>query len=253
MNFNPEKNFYMTYQFFLCGFFIIYISGCSTKTPPPEPVGGLTPYKAGKKWYKPLSHSKEFIQRGKASWYGKKFHGRKTSNGEIYNMYAMTAAHKTLPFGTYVRVKNLNNKKKITVRINDRGPFVAERIIDLSFAAAKKIGIIGTGTAPVKIVALGTAVQSAEKESKRRSYIPADYHNGNFTFQVAAFKNRENAKRLKQKLDRSFENAHLVTYDNGEEIFYRVRVGRCSTLTQVIEFEKLLNQKGFTDPFVVAE
>ncbi len=97
--------------------------------------------KAGKKWY----------QEGVASWYGRKFHGRKTASGERYDMYGVSAAHKTLPFGTIVLVRNLNNGREVKVRINDRGPFVKGRIIDLSYGAAKKLGMIGDGIVPVKI------------------------------------------------------------------------------------------------------
>lgn len=97
------------------------------------------------------SHEWRSFQTGKASWYGGKFHGRKTASGERYNQHAMTAAHKKLPFGTYVRVTNLNNGRACVVRINDRGPFVAGRVIDLSAEAAKKIGVHSAGVAPVRL------------------------------------------------------------------------------------------------------
>lgn len=107
----------------------------------------------GKRYYV-LNSSSGFVQRGIASWYGKKFHGRKTSNGETYNMYAMTAAHKTLPIPTYVQVTNLDNGKQVVVRVNDRGPFHANRIIDLSYSAAKKLDIVGHGTGRVEVRAI---------------------------------------------------------------------------------------------------
>jgi hypothetical protein len=123
---------------------LCFISGCATSQPPPQkPAGYPKPYKVFGKWYQPLPDSKDFRQRGIASWYGKDFHGKKTSNGEIYDMYAMTAAHKTLPLGTYVRVHNLENNRKLEVRINDRGPFVRGRIIDLSYTAAKNLDSSG--------------------------------------------------------------------------------------------------------------
>ena len=117
----------------LIGAFFYLISGCTTTSnpPPKKPAGYPKPYKVFGKWYQPLPDSKGFRQRGIASWYGKDFHGKKTSNGETYDMYAMTAAHKTLPLGTYVRVHNLENNRTLEVRINDRGPFVRGRIIDL--------------------------------------------------------------------------------------------------------------------------
>ena len=204
-------------------------------------------------WYQPLYDAKDFVQVGKASWYGKKFHGRKTANGEIYDMHAISAAHKTLPIGTYVSVYNLNNNKKIVVRINDRGPFVRGRIIDLSYAAAKKIGIVGPGTAKVKIVALGVAGESEPKTDKRRTYVPVNYYAGNFTFQVGAFCDRQNAERFREKLSQQYKNAHITTYDDGDAIYYRVRLGECSNLEQAAEYEKYLNKNGFDDAFVVAE
>ena len=234
--------------------FLIY--GCASSTsrshpPPPSKPGYPKPYKVLGKWYQPLPHSEGFRQRGIASWYGRDFHGKKTSNGEIYNMYAMTAAHKTLPLGTYVQVYNRENSRSVVVRINDRGPFVRGRIIDLSYTAAKDIGIVGPGTARVEVVALGRPAASGS--SATATYIQEDYYSGNFTFQVGAFLNRENALRLKNKLDRTYKNAHIAEYDDGVHIFYRVRVGKVSSLQQAQEYESYLIQNGFPDAFVVAE
>jgi len=237
-------------------FFLFLFHGCATvKSPPVKPKTSPTfrPYKVMGKLYQPLYDAKDFVQVGKASWYGKKFHGRKTANGEIYDMYAISAAHKTLPIGTYVRVHNLLNNKKIVVRINDRGPFVRGRIIDLSYAAAKKIGIVKSGTAKVKIVALGVAGESEPKTDRRRTYVPVNYYAGNFTFQVGAFCDRQNAERFREKLAQQYKNAHITTYDGGDAIYYRVRLGKCSSLEQAAEYEKYLNDKGFNDAFIVAE
>ncbi len=233
--------------------FLVY-SGCSTrKTPsiPEHPEGYPKPYKVLGKWYQPLPHASEFIQIGTASWYGKKFHGRRTSNGEIYNMYAVSAAHKTLPLGTYVRVTNLRNKRQLDMRINDRGPFVDGRVIDLSYQAGQKLGIIGTGTAPVKIVALGRA--SSVKKAGKNTYIPEDYERGNFTIQIGAFSELKNAQRLKAKLSRVYRNAHITKYDNGRLILYRVRVGQCSTLQEARKLKNKLKRKGFHNAMIVAE
>lgn len=236
-----------------CGLLLFLNSGCSRVEPPPTPQGHPKPYKIGRNWYQPLPHAQGFSQNGKASWYGRKFHGRKTASGEIYNMYAMTAAHKTLPLGTYVRVHNLDNDRKVEVRINDRGPFVRGRIIDLSYSAAKKLGVVGPGTAPVEIVALGAVAQPEVPGSTRRSYTPTDYYRGNFTVQVGAFSDRSNAERLKRKLDRLYKNAHITTYNDGIETFFRVRVGKCSTLEQAEKYEATMIQNGFKDAFAVAE
>ena len=120
----------------------------------PRSTGGNKPYRVFKKMYYPLQESDNYNQRGIASWYGKKFHGKKTSNGETYDMYAMTAAHKTLPLPSYVRVRNLNNGHTVIVRVNDRGPFLENRLIDLSYAAAARLGIIGGGTGIVEVISL---------------------------------------------------------------------------------------------------
>ena len=251
------------------GLSLLFVQGCSTAVParaptkypqapaghyrPPDQAKHPKPYRVGKKWYQPLPHANNFRQRGIASWYGKKFHGRKTSSGEIYNMYAMTAAHKTLPLGTYVNVRHLNNQREIEVRINDRGPFIRGRVIDLSYTAAKKIGIIGTGTAPVEVVALGKAAPLTASKSVVRSYVPVDYSTGNFTIQVGAFSNRDNARRLQQQLGRKYKNAHVTTFFNGKETLYRVRVGRCSTLGQAEEYERIMIENGFKDAVIIAE
>ena len=230
--------------------------GCATDTstsepPPPGQPGQPKPYKVLGKWYQPLPHSEGFRQQGLASWYGRDFHGKKTSNGEIYNMYAMTAAHKTLPLGTYVRVKNLENNRSIEVRINDRGPFVRGRIIDLSYAAARKVGIVGPGTARVEVIALGQRTTASGGSTS--TYTAGDYHSGNFTFQVGAFVSRENAEKQRRQLARRYKNAHIAIYDRGDKVFYRVRVGRFATVEEAIEHEKILMQDGFADPILVAE
>lgn len=234
------------------GALLLLANGCATSEPPPQrPAGHPKPYKVFGKWYQPLPDSKGFRQRGIASWYGKDFHGKKTSNGEIYDMYAMTAAHKTLPLGTFVEVFNLENNRRLEVRINDRGPFVRGRIIDLSYAAARELGLVGPGTAKVEIVALGTPTTT--DGDKSLNYMPGDYYSGNFTFQVGAFTNRENAERLRRKLDTRYKNAHITVYDRGDMIFYRVRVGAFTTLEEAVRNEEILIQDGFPDAFMVAE
>ena len=231
---------------------LFFVGGCATSEPAPQrPAGHPKPYKVFGKWYQPLPDSKGFRQRGIASWYGKNFHGKKTSNGEIYDMYAMTAAHKTLPLGTYVRVQHLENKQELEVRINDRGPFVRGRIIDLYYTAATKLGIVGPGTADVEIVALGTP--AATDGGTSRTFVQGDYYSGNFTFQVGAFANRENAERLKRKLDEQYKNAHITLYDRGDKIFHRVRVGAFNSLEDAVKNEAILIQDGYPDAFMVAE
>ncbi len=251
MNFTAETNIWYPGLFvwmLLAAFFV----GCSKPPPPPAAPGMPKPYKVFNKWYQPISSAQGFQQKGLASWYGKKFHGKRTSNGETYNMYAMTAAHKTLPFETHVKVKNLDNNLETVVRINDRGPFVQKRIIDLSYTAAKKLGVVGPGTARVEIIALGTP-NSKKSTPSSTNYIPVNYESGNFTFQVGAFKDINNAEQLRKKLAESLENAHISIFNDGRETYYRVRVGKYTTLQQILKDEEVMVRKGFKNAFIVAE
>jgi len=239
--------------FLLFILFVFLSSGCENSTPPARLPGHPKPYKVLGKWYQPIPHAKDFRQVGIASWYGKKFHGQKTANGETYDMYAMTAAHKTLPLGTYVRVQNKNNNKEVVLRVNDRGPFVKNRIIDLSYTAAKKLDAVGPGTIPVEVTALGVAEGPPQKTGTPDSFVPVDYDTGTFTFQVGAFKDKGNAERLVQKLNEKHKNVHISVFNSGPEIFYRVRVGKYSSLHQIVKDEKILKDVGFQDAFIVAE
>jgi len=148
-----------------------------------------------------------------ASWYGVPFDGHRTSDGEIYDMHAFTAAHRTLPFGSIVRVTNLRNGLQTEVRINDRGPFVANRVIDLSLSAAQAIQMVGPGTAPVRL-----EVISGPNPTQ-----------GYFGVQVGAFANRENADRLEAQLAARYSSVSVATYDSPNGVFFRVRVGRLPT------------------------
>lgn len=234
----------------------LWISACATPVDSPPPARPTAqhpkPYRVFGTWYQPIPNARGFEQTGVASWYGKDFHGRKTSNGEIYDMYGMTAAHKTLPLGTFVRVRNLENGKSVDVRVNDRGPFARGRIIDLSYSAAKRIGMVGPGTARVNVVALG-APQPETGDGGKTQYLPIDYYSGNFTFQVGAFAEKRNAQRLVAKLDQRYQNAHMTPYFDGRQTFYRVRVGRSSNLEEAEAYEARLISDGFGGAFIVAE
>ena len=232
---------------------VFSLLGCAgpEKKPPTRP-GHPAPYKIGKTWYQPIKHAGGFRQRGIASWYGKQFHGRRTASGEVYNMYAITAAHKTLPLGTYVRVHNLKNTKTVVVRINDRGPFVRGRIIDLSYGAAEKIGLVGPGTAPVRIVALGMPKKTSAARKEKRTFVPGNYYVGDFSIQVGAFKDRANAVELRDKLIPTYNDVYIVEYQSTEGIFYRVRAAKCTTLDEARRYEKMLEADGFPDAMVVA-
>ncbi|MEW6260533.1 MAG: septal ring lytic transglycosylase RlpA family protein [Thermodesulfobacteriota bacterium] len=245
-----------------------WIGGCAKKvqplppsvpptpapSPPKAPSTGVPPtsrpYQVFGKWYYPLPDARGFRETGIASWYGKPFHGRKTANGEIYDMYGESAAHKTLPIGTIVRVRNLLTGKEMDIRINDRGPFVDGRIIDLSYGCAQKLDVLGPGTAPVEIVAVGTTDALAQTGKIDKNY----YYMGNFTVQVGAFTYPANAEKLKQRLEREgYPHVHVVQGLAESGTVYRVRVTRSTTLEQAQSYEKHFEANGFADAFVVAE
>jgi len=151
-----------------------------------------------------------FVEEGTASWYGIPFNGRRAANGEIFDMNSLVAAHRTLPFGSILRVTNLNNGRDVQVRVIDRGPFVGDRILDLARAAAAALDMIGTGTAPVRIELLSGPNPAV----------------GDFTVQVGAFADRANADRLRDRLLTHYQPIFIQDYDAPTGHFYRVRVGR---------------------------
>lgn len=239
-----------------CVLSVILLSACAGSKPSPSAKPGQPrPYRVNGAWYQPLEHSRDYSEQGRASWYGEDFHGRPTSSGEVYDMHALTAAHKTLPLGTYVRVFNLDNGTSVDVRVNDRGPFVRGRIIDLSYAAAKAIRMVGPGTARVRIQALGAPVpdSSTPNKSVKIDYLPIDYYSGKFCFQVGAFTEKANADRMLHRLDPHYPNAHITTFYDGSRTFYRVRVGLATTLEEAERFEQRLSRNGFPNTFIVAE
>lgn len=178
------------------------------------------------------------IETGLASWYGDPYHGRASSSGEIYDKMKFTAAHRTLPFHTWVRVTNLENHRFTTVRINDRGPFIEGRIIDLSQAAAMALEMIGPGTALVRL----DIIQKPEREPARQS---------GFAVQVGSFLVRENAERLQQGLARSYRNVFIDTHVAPDGRYYRVRVPAPTEAEAVRLAERLHREANVGEAFVV--
>jgi rare lipoprotein A len=171
-----------------------------------------------------------YVELGVASWYGVPFHGRRAADGEIYDMNKMTAAHRTLPFDSVVRVTNLSNGLQTEVRIIDRGPFVGDRVIDLSAAAARALGMIGPGTAQVRIEMISGTVSLA----------------GAFTVQVGAFSDRANAEKLKLQLELRYQPVFIQDYDAPSGHFFRVRVGNLPSEGAAEQFaRKLSGEDGF--------
>jgi rare lipoprotein A len=203
-------------------------TGQPAPVPPPAPSG--PPQSADGQPARP-----EYVEQGVASWYGIPFNGRRTSNGEIYDMRAFTAAHRTLPFGAVVRVTSLQSGKHTEVRINDRGPFVADRIIDLSRAAAEAIEMIGTGTARVRLEVISGPNPRA----------------GLFGVQVGAFLVEENAERLKQRLAARYSQVAIVAFALPNGPFYRVRVGRLPSEFAASQLADQLHSQEQLSTFVV--
>lgn len=171
--------------------------------------------------------SKRWVQVGYASWYGKKFDGKPTASGEIFDMHAMTAAHRTLPLGTTARVTNLDNGKSVVLKINDRGPFVRGRILDCSYGAAKKLGYVGAGLAKVRIEVLKVGRERSGRRPAPGEVLVAEGNtarsvlDGTFTVQVGAFLGRGNALRFRARLRKRYKDAYVIRWRD----YYRVRVG----------------------------
>lgn len=174
-------------------------------------------------------------EEGIASWYGIPYHGRRAANGEIYDMHKMTAAHRTLPFDTIVRVTNLKNGRRTDVRINDRGPFVDGRVIDLSFAAAQALDAVAAGVVPVRLELLqGPHALSSS-----------------FTVQVGAFAERQNAVRLIRELERRYQPVTLHPHDSPRGLLYQVRVGRVSSEAEARQLAQRLRREEQVTPFIL--
>lgn len=256
----------------------LLLAGCATqKTPPAEPrdgpprqspgdlsqvpdavprdeprsrYGNPASYEVfGQRYYVMDAVEVGFVQRGIASWYGSKFHGRRTSSGEPYDMYAMTAAHKELPLPSYVEVTNLRNGRKAVVKVNDRGPFKAGRIIDLSYAAATRLDIVAAGTAPVEIRVVGPDGGSAKlqpvnlasvSEAKIAYYI-----------QAGAFSDRSNADRLRGRLTGLGVPVEVSSAELAMGRLHRVRLGPVADVASLDRLIDSLAEAGIRDTQVV--
>lgn len=198
----------------------------------------------GKRYYT-LPSSKGYSERGMASWYGTKFHGKRTSSGEPYDLYGMTAAHKTLPLPTYVKVTNLQNGRSVTVKVNDRGPFHDDRIIDLSYTAAAKLGILGNGTGKVEVRAIDT---ESGDTMQLASASPAATAAQALYLQVGAFSSEHNAERLRNEiLDQQVGEVRIVETSSDAGIFYRVQVGPFSDISEADRVARALKPLGINE------
>lgn len=224
-------------------------SGVPDASPVWEPLsrqGNMSTYVVRGIKYDLADITNGFKEEGIASWYGLKFHGELTSNGEIYNMYSMSAAHKHLPIPSYVKVTNLENNKQVVVRINDRGPFHEGRIIDLSYAAATKLDYANKGTARVKIELINVAPPSdgriAPYQTDKLSHF----------IQIAAFSSAQSAENLvKQLIDEGISSAYVARDLSGSNQVHRVRIGPFDSEKQADSLRKSLKKKGFHNAILI--
>lgn len=206
----------------------------------------------GKRYYVKDS-AKGYVEQGIASWYGTKFHGRRTSSGEAYDMYAMTAAHKTLPLPTYARVTNLDNGRSVVVKINDRGPFHQDRIIDLSYSAAIRLGTVQTGTGRVEVVALDPrnylkkkqkqasepesavlAIEQDEQAASLKTYV-----------QLGAFSSADNAEALRKSFaDRGIDSIAVYQFVVADKVIHKVHVGPIDSAQAIDALVQQLSELG---------
>lgn len=208
--------------------------------PRPDPllaVGNKSPYTVNGVTYEILEDYTNYRERGVASWYGAKFNGHETSNGEIYDLYLATAAHKTLPIPSYARVTNLDNRKSVVVRVNDRGPFHSERLIDLSYAAAVKLGYMEQGTARVEVEVLNIA-----GVDDRRGTISGNYR----YLQLGAFGAEASAQRLQGELQALLSAPVFISpVESGGNMLYRVRVGPVASNDELLVVQQQLADGGY--------
>jgi rare lipoprotein A len=209
--------------------------------PRPDPIlaaGNKSPYTVLGKSYNILDDASGYREQGIASWYGTKFNGRKTSNGEIFDLYQATAAHKTLPIPSYAKVTNVNNGRSVIVRINDRGPFHSERLIDLSYGAAVKLGYMEQGTAPVEVELLAIAGVDDRRNIPLGSYR---------YLQLGAYADSVAAQNLRDTLAGMLGVPVSVSpVQSGEALLYRVRVGPVADPGQLSKLQKQLKNAGYS-------
>jgi len=232
---------------------------------PKSRYGNPSSYVVLGKRYNTLASSKDYRERGVASWYGTKFHGHRTSSGEPYDMYRMSAAHKTLPLPTYARVSNLRNGRSVIVKINDRGPFHANRIIDLSYAAASRLGVLGKGTGLVEVEAIDPLTYTANRPVRsvlasqpkitRRAAATPNRAQPSLYLQLGAFSNRSNAERLQTRLGATELPGELritETVSDKKHIF-RLRIGPLANVETADRLTRILTDQGVGSPHVVID
>lgn len=228
------------------------------KVEPRSRYGNPKNYRVNGKTYHIMSSGIGYKERGIASWYGTKFHGQYTSSREPYNMLAMTAAHKTLPIPAYVRVTNLENDRQIIVKVNDRGPFAANRLIDLSYAAAKKLGIIQKGTGLVEIETINpnqsnAATQYATEQVTQTKH-KLNHPHPILYMQIGAFSSEANASQLASRVRRLTARAvHIKSNRSTGRVLYRVLIGPLTDVSESDELHAKLRSENLGNPITVVD
>ncbi|UCE88929.1 MAG: septal ring lytic transglycosylase RlpA family protein [Pseudomonadota bacterium] len=237
---------------------VAHIPDATPRAEPRSRYGNNPTYKVNGKRYHVMKSSRGYRERGVASWYGAKFHGHRTSSGDPYNMYAMTAAHKSLPLPTYVQVTNLANGSTVIVRVNDRGPFHKDRIIDLSYAAAKKLGITAGGTGVVEVRAIDPDAHPHDSAPVRQAeqgtpLTPQDAPASRFSLylQVGAFASRQNAEKLHDTLVFLHESVLIDAAPHNDDTIYRVRIGPLSSVEEADRLAARIAELGMAAPHIV--
>ncbi len=248
------------------------VSNLKDAVPRYEPyrsAGNKSPYTVWGKQYSVMPSADGYVKRGTASWYGEKFHGHKTSNGETFDMYTMTAAHKNLPIPSYARVTNLDNGRSVVVRVNDRGPFHGDRLIDLSYAAAKKLGYQSRGTATVEVAAI-TVTPSGGMTIAGKSFGPATStvaadtgiaeatitENGvpSLFVQVGSFTAQASAQTLSAQARSLVSSAvRIKAVDTGSGRFHRVQVGPFKSAVEAARVQQELENGGLGDSILLTD
>ena len=228
------------------------IADAVPRTEPRSRYGNPESYQVMGRRYRVMKSGSGHVERGIASWYGTKFHGRRTSSGEPYDMYAMTAAHKTLPLPSYVQVRNLDNGRTAVVKVNDRGPFHDNRIIDLSYAAATKLGILGKGTGlvEIRVIEPGQPLPAVTDSASA----PAEKARPRLFVQVGAFSSQDNARQYLQRLRQSLdEPVRIQRAERDGQTLFRVQIGPLAGVTQADRVSERLTRIGITNRHVIIE
>ncbi|WP_455376481.1 septal ring lytic transglycosylase RlpA family protein [Kaarinaea lacus] len=230
------------------------IPDASPRIEPLSKTGNPTSYVVNGQRYYITMDTQNFAENGIASWYGTKFHGNLTSSGEPYDMYKMTAAHKSLPLPSYVSVTNLENDKQVIVKVNDRGPFVDGRIIDLSYAAAQKLGVVRNGTAEVSIKVIAAPTINGITTNGDKNLTGTNSHPRKYFVQLGAFSELDNAEKFRDQLTlQSIEPTVIKTLSDTNGELHKVQVGPLVSINDLQLMESRLIDLGYTQTYIITE